>query len=73
LKKERENLFQKYFKRLTPMANIIKVFWVQWQLIKAATHQNGNSSNVHRGGNSSNALKGRQLIELFTHDLSHFQ
>jgi Reverse transcriptase (RNA-dependent DNA polymerase) len=26
------------------------------QLIKAATHQCGNSSNLHRGGNSSNAL-----------------
>jgi hypothetical protein len=29
---------------------------VEWQLIKVATHRNGNSPNAHRDGNSPNAL-----------------
>jgi hypothetical protein len=49
------------------------IILVERQLIEAATHRSGNSWNVHRDGNSSNALKGRQLIELFTHVLSHFR
>jgi hypothetical protein len=30
----------------------------QWQLIEAATHRNGNSSNVHRGGTHQMPLRG---------------